>query len=147
MIEIRQVQYREPLWQAVARYAQGCSWKAGPHLARQMREGGFFDWESVFAAFCDGEIAGYCTLTKTDCIPDIACTPYIGFVFVGEAYRGRRISQMMIQSALAYAKSIGFDRVYLVSSEQGLYEKYGFVKLEERKDIFGREEQIFCIGI
>ncbi len=147
MTEIRRLQYGGPLWRAVAQYAMECSWKAGPALARKMREGGFSGWEGVFSAFCDGEIAGYCTLAKTDCIPDVEYTPYIGFVFVGEGHRGQRISQRMIRCALEYAKAIGFDKVYLVSGEKGLYEKYGFVKLEERKDIFGRDEQIFCIEI
>ncbi len=49
--------------------------------------------------------------------------------------------------ALAYAKTLGFDKVYLVSGEQGLYEKYGFIKLEDKKDRGGRDEQIFFINI
>lgn len=33
-----------------------------------------------------------------------------------------------------YAKSIGFEKVYLVSGENGLYEKYGFIKIDDKKD-------------
>jgi len=38
---------------------------------------------------------------------------------------------MSISCNLAYSK------VYLISGEQGLYEKYGFEKIEERKDLWG----------
>lgn len=135
------------LWEKVMTYARSCSWPAGPVLAGQMQKREFSDWERVFAAW-DGEtVAGFCTLAKTDCIDGVPYSPYIGYVFVGQPYRGKRLSQRLIAHALAYAKSLGFSTVYLVSGERGLYEKYGFVKLEERKDRFGRDEQIFSIRI
>jgi len=90
-----------------------------------------------------GEIAGFCTLTKTDCVPDAPYTPYIGFVFVGEPFRGKRLGEKLTGAAMDYAREIGFDRVYLCSREIGLYEKYGFVKIGEMTDRKGRMEQIF----
>ena len=33
---------------------------------------------------------------------------------------------MMIQSIISYAKELGYDKVYIISGEIGLYEKYGF---------------------
>jgi predicted N-acetyltransferase YhbS len=134
------------LWDLVIEYAENCSWRAGPFLAQAMREEKIAGWERVFVAREKEDIAGYCTLTKTDCIPNVAYTPYIGFVFVGEPYRGKRLSQRLIQRALEYAKELGFSSVYLVSGEQGLYEKYGFTKIEDAKDCWGRDEQIFVIS-
>ncbi|WP_221469436.1 GNAT family N-acetyltransferase [Cohnella nanjingensis] len=131
------------MWQDVAEYAESCSWKAGAALAKQMRKRFFSDWERVFAALDGNHITGYCTLAKTDCIPDISYTPYIGFMFVGEQYRGNRISEKLILSALAYAKELGFDKVYLVSDHVNLYEKYGFVKIDEKEAPWGVMETIF----
>lgn len=37
----------------------------------------------------------------------------------------------MIVAALDYAESRGYKTVYLMSGEQGLYEKYGFEKIGE----------------
>ncbi|MBB6673663.1 GNAT family N-acetyltransferase [Cohnella nanjingensis] len=133
----------DKLWQDVAEYAESCSWKAGAALAKQMRKRFFSDWERVFAALDGNHITGYCTLAKTDCIPDISYTPYIGFMFVGEQYRGNRISEKLILSALAYAKELGFDKVYLVSDHVNLYEKYGFVKIDEKEAPWGVMETIF----
>ncbi len=120
------------LWPRVADYARQCSWGAGRSLARAMCTNGFRDWERVFVALEGDDIAGYCTLSATDCIPDVAYTPYIGYVFVGEAYRGRRLSQRLINCAMDYARAQGFARVYLVSDHENLYEKYGFAQIDQR---------------
>ena len=123
----------DELWEPLARYAEKCSWQAGPFLAKQMRANTFTDWERVLVALDDNaHIAGYCTLAKTDCIPNVPYTPYIGFMFVGEQYRGHRLSEKLIRFALQYAKELGFEEVYLVSDHVNLYEKYGFVKIDEK---------------
>lgn len=142
-MRIESLFYSDKLWEAVAEYAEKCSWRAGVTLAKQMKEGYFTDWERVFAALDGDHIAGYCTFCKTDCIPDIAYTPYIGFVFVGEQYRGNRLSEKLILSALAYATGLGFERVYLVSDHVNLYEKYSFVKIDEKEAPWGAMETIF----
>lgn len=131
-MEIRRLTYGDELWEPAMRCAQECSWRAGKNLAEKMRENDFSDWERVFAAVEEGSIAGYCTLAKTDCIPGVPYTPYIGFVFVGERYRGSRVSERLIAAALRYAGELGFDRAYLVSDHVNLYEKYGFVKIDEK---------------
>lgn len=133
----------DELWNSVAEYADNCSWRAGKNLAKQMRENDFSDWERVFAVLDEDSIAGYCTLKKTDCIPNVTYTPYIGFVFIGEAYRGGRLSEKLIFSALQYAKELRFDKVYLVSDHINLYEKYGFIKIDEKLAPWGTMETIF----
>lgn len=142
-LQIKALQNTVTQWKQVCAYAASCSWKAGPFLARDMADNLFTGWERVFAAFDQGEIAGYCTLARKDCIPDVPYSPYIGYMFVGEKYRGRRLSQKLIQSAMSYARDLGFPKVYLVSGEKGLYEKYGFAKIEEKEDLWGNHEQIF----
>lgn len=131
-MQIIPLTFSHKLWEAAASYADNCSWRAGKNLAKQMRAGKFADWERVFVAIDSGDIAGYCTLVKTDCIPNVDYTPYVSSVFVGEDYRGKRLSERLIQSATDYAREQGFDRVYLVSDHVGLYEKYGFVKIDEK---------------
>lgn len=123
----------DPRWEDVAAYAEACSWRAGSLLAHTMRSESFHDWERVFAAWTDaGEVAGFCELTERDCLPDVPYTPYIGMVFVGEPHRGHRLSERMIDAASDYAAFLGFSRVFLISDHVGLYEKYGFLKADER---------------
>lgn len=113
-----------------------------------MREDIFKDWERVFAAFEGGEPVGFCTLTEKDgLLPKYPYTPLIGFVFVDEAHRGKRLSEKMIGKALEYAKSIGYDKVYIMSGESGLYEKYGFVCMGDFESVYGGTEQLFVISV
>ncbi len=35
-------------------------------------------------------------------------TPFIGFVFVDEQYRGKRLSELMFKSATSYAHALGY---------------------------------------
>lgn len=146
-LEIKIIQKEDCLWDEVIDYAKNCSWGAGPYPAKTMSDDTFSDWERVFVATEQGNIVGYCTFVKNDCIPECIYTPFIGFVFVGEPYRGNRLSGKLIEKVLEYAKKIRFSEVYICSEEQGLYEKYGFKKMGEAKDYWGNMEQIFRIKI
>jgi len=140
---IKQLNSSSPEWQTVAEYAAGVSWKAGKSLAQDMLSSGFSDWERVFAAFSGEEIAGFCTLAKTDCIKELAYSPWIGYVFVDEAFRGQRLSQRMLEAAMDYARELRFENVYLISDHEGLYEKYGFEVIGQARAPWGATEKIY----
>lgn len=133
----------DELWCNVKDYAQSCSWRAGKALANAMKKNTFEDWERVIVVLDDEKICGYCTVAKTDCIPDVCYTPYIGYMFVGEEYRGSRLSEKLIQYAIDYLKVVGFDEVYIVSDHENLYEKYGFCVIDRKVAPWGAEEKIY----
>ena len=129
-------------------FAETCPWKAGPYLANMMKKNDFLEWERVIAAHDREEIMGFCTLTAKDEIPDrYPYTPFIGFVYVDEQYRGNRISQRMIDGAAAYAQNLGYQTIYLMSGERGFYEKYGFEKVGDFPTVFGTVDQLFMKSI
>ena len=133
-----------PLWKTAMEYARQCSWRAGSYLAGEMEKGFLSDWERVVLAINEaGEPVGFCTVVKRDCIPDPALFPLIGFVFIDESCRGRRLGGAMIDFAAAYLRNLGFDRVYLGSDHMGLYEKYGFRPIGNFQSIHGGEEMAF----
>lgn len=131
------------MWNLVRDYAEHCSWRAGKSLAEAMDNNLFSHWERVIVALDNQKICGYCTVAKTDCIPNVTYTPYIGYVFIDEKYRGNRLSQKMIQYAADYLKSVGFDRVHLVSDHENLYEKYGFEVIDRKTAPWGSSEKIY----
>ena len=134
----------DELWEDAAAYAQSIPWSAGPYLANMMRTGQFKSWERVITARRDGEYLGFCNLTEYDEMPaENGFSPFIGFVFVDEKHRGHRISQKMINAACRYAKGMGYSAIYLMSSEHGLYEKYGFEKTGEYRTVFDTVDQLF----
>ncbi|MBE6071740.1 MAG: GNAT family N-acetyltransferase [Clostridium butyricum] len=132
----------DDIWSKVISFAKSCSWRAGKSLAQKMIEDKFKDWERIIVAIENENIAGFCTFTKKDSIQDIEYTPYIGYMFVSELYRGERLSEGLIKATINYAKKVGFNEVYIVSGEMGLYEKYGFFKIDEKYHN-GSMEQIF----
>ena len=125
-MNFRTITSSDEIWNKVRNYAENCLWKAGKSLANAMNNNEFKDWERVVIAFDNEKICGYCTVAKTDCIPDVSYMPYIGYLFVDEEYRGNRLSQRLIQYAIDYLKLLGFNKVYIVSDHENLYEKYGF---------------------
>ena len=146
-MEIFDMTSEHDYWEEVTEYAGNCSWKAGNVLAEKMRNNEFKGRERVFAAFENGKPVGFCAFTKKDTLlPKYLYNPFIGFVFVDEMYRGRRISEKLIEAVKAYARMNGFGRIYLTSGEKGLYEKYGFVKLGDYETIHGTVEQLFYIA-
>jgi len=147
-LEIQMIQKGHILWDKTVSFAQSCSWKAGPYLAERMKENAFKDWERVVVAVENESIVGYCTFSERDELSaEYDYSPFIGFIFVDERHRGKRISEKMIQLILSYAKSIGYRAVYIMSGEQGLYEKYGFEKIGDFYTIYGTTDQLFHIGL
>jgi Predicted acetyltransferase len=147
-VEISVMTYGHPFWDKTISFADNCSWKAGSYLAHKMRNKEFSETERVLVASEGEKIIGYSTFAKKDELPDdVEYTPFIGFVFVDERSRGKRVSERMINAASDYAKSIGYEKIYIMSGEQGLYEKYGFVKIGDFKTIYGTEDQLFQKGL
>jgi Predicted acyltransferase len=140
--EFKTITKEEELWSEIIDFAKNCSWRAGKSLAQKMAENKFVDWERVIVVTENHNIAGFCTLTKKDSIQDIKYTPYIGYMFIDESYRGERLSEELISFSINHAKELGFNEIYIVSGETGFYEKYGFVKIDEKYHS-GSMEQIF----
>lgn len=142
-MELKLITSADIEWNKAAEYANKCSWRAGKTLAKKMFSDIFTDWERVLIAVDRECIAGFCTITRVDCIPDIPYTPYIGFLFVDEKYRGERLSWELIVYAMQYLKKIGFNKVYLVSDHINLYEKYGFKVIDKKAASWGELEKVY----
>ena len=128
-------------------YANNCSWEAWPILAKKMEENDFSDWEKIFVAIDNEKFVWFCTFTKEDWIPDWEYSPFVWFIFVDENYRWKRVSEKMINEVQKYAKTLNFDKLYIVSDHRWLYEKYWFEKCNEKADEFWRIESIFVRDI
>lgn len=126
-ITIQKVDRGTPLAAALLHFAENFSWlDVKEHTVRLLQNWEFEAWETPFAAMADGQIIGMATIMRSDYYPLPEIFPWISTVFVSEAYRGRRISGMLIDFANRYAREVGFDRTYIPSEHIGLYEKYGY---------------------
>jgi len=142
-MHFRLITETDEIWEDVRAYAQACSWRAGASLAASMAGHAFAGWERVAVALDGGRICAFGTVSHTDCIPGLSYTPYVGYVFVDEAYRGNRLSERLIQFCADYLKSVGFHEMHLISDHIGLYEKYGFSVIDRQIAPWGSEEKIY----
>lgn len=148
MTEIYAMSYGHKYWKKTLLLATKCSWRAGPYLSQKMAKNDFNEWERVFCAVENEKVVGYCTLAEKDELPiRYSFTPFIGFVFVDEQYRGKRLSQLLIDNAVSYARELGYQKIYIMSGEIGLYEKYGFMKLGDYETIYGTIDQLFVKSV
>lgn len=60
-------------------------------------------------------------------------------------YRGQRLSEVMIKEIIVCARKMGFKKIYIHSSEFGLYEKFGFKIIDCGKTCSG-DMKIFMKG-
>ncbi len=147
-MEIIAVNKDRTYWNELIAFSRHCSWDPGKNLANRMENNDFKDKEQIFAAIEDDEIAGFCVFEENGYIPpEYDYHPFINLVFVDESYRGKRVSEKLIEKALSYGKELGLDKVYLKSEHRGLYEKYGFKKIADFIPIVGLADQIFEIKI
>jgi len=111
-------------------------------MADVMKKGEFNDWERIFIAEENGDFMGFCALAKPQGLIE-EYSPYLKWLFVGENYRGNRLSQKLIEAAIEYAKEIGFKQIFLSTWHVGLYEKYGFEKICDKEMREGYFEGIY----
>ena len=68
-MEIKQVLYKDEYWHRLIEFAKKSSWSAGPIIAKNWEENNYLDWERIFVAVENDNIAGYCSLNQKDSVP------------------------------------------------------------------------------
>lgn len=71
--------------------------------------------------------------------PDIY--PWLINVYVDEKYRGKNVARELLNTVKDNAKKIGLSEIYLYTKHVGLYEKFGWIFIEEVKT-FRKESPI-----
>ena len=142
-MQVKSISKDDKLRSALIQYCENCPWSAWPILAKKMKENNFLDWERVFVAIENEQIIWFCTFTKEDWIPDCGYSPFVWFMFIDENYRWKRLSEQMINEVEKYARTLNFEKLYIVSDHKWLYEKYWFEKCDEKVDELGYLESIF----
>lgn len=120
-------------------------WRAAKFLAELLRKGEFHRavGEGTVFLLADGDkLVSFLTLAERDCV-DAPYGPWIGFVHTAPEYRGHRYVGKLIDHACTVAREYGAARVYLCTDHVGLYEKYGFIYLENRVSIYDEDSRIY----
>lgn len=109
-------------------YAKNCSFQGtGAYLAELLSDGAFEDYEKVYAAISNDRIIGFVAIVKESCAENNGNEPWLDFLFVDEKYRNQYIGLAFINKICHYAKSIGFEFLYLCTlSHVDYYKRAGF---------------------
>jgi len=133
-------------YSGIIQWAETWDWGVGEIVAKRLTKNKFKDWETVFVLTVDEQYAGLCILEKKDSWGtdlDLALTPFITAVYIDPRFRGRRLSEKLLEAASDFARSLGFDAVYLISSNEDFYEKFGFEKFTQTVTCSGTTESVY----
>ncbi len=126
-------------------FVRNFSWdEVREHTLHVLGNWEFTDWETPFAAISEGRIIGMVTVMKTDYYPLPEVYPWISTLFVSEEYRGKRISQKLIEAAEEYARASGFEKTYIPTEFVGLYEKYGYSYVRDIENYGGGVDRLYA---
>lgn len=94
--------------------------------------------KSIEGSFCFGIYDGYQQIGFARVITDYATFGYLADVFVDKKYRGKGLSKNLMQFIMDNEVVKGLRRFMLATLDaHGLYEQYGFMKLEGDKRLMG----------
>ena len=125
-----------------------CSWGAARLLADYLRnrnlENYMLDGWRVLLLLDDiDRIVSFVTYSRRDCVIDDTLFPWIGFVFTAPEHRGHHYAGQLIKQCFDIARREGMDGIYIGTPHSGLYEKYGFEYLFDRKEQDGNMCRVY----
>lgn len=124
-----------------------CSWDAGKYLAYLLKENKLKELcgenSDVYFLFLKDELLSFATLSDLDDIQPTTLTPWIGFVYTYEKYRGNKYSFTLIRELEKIAKKKKYQAVYISTNHIGLYEKCGYSFDQILNDIEGEPSRVY----
>ncbi len=107
-------------------------------MDRSLNEEGY---PKTYALTRGEEVVGVFQLTLFDLhvTPDLY--PWLANVYVKKEERGKGYSRLLLNEAVRIAREDGIKRLWLFTSHEGLYEKYGFT-LDRLVDTFTKTPRI-----
>lgn len=132
-----------------------CGWRAGDFLFSLLGGNGACEVSEVLFEEACGEgaqvlllvegreLVSFCTYAPLDDVQPTLLTPWIGFVFTTEEYRGRRCAGELISYAEGLAREDGHEFTHISTDHVGLYEKYGYELYQMAKSLDGEDTRVY----
>ncbi len=144
LLQVQKVDRDTKMHARLLDFVANFSWEdVREHTLRVLQNWEFEEWETPFAAIIDDRIVGMVTVMKSDYYPLPEIYPWVSTLFVAEEYRGRRISEKLIDYANEYSKSLGFDQTYIPTNHVGLFEKYGYCYVKDIVNYSGDADRLY----
>jgi len=129
----------------IIQWAETWDWGVGKIVANRLKHNDFNALDTIFAMTIGAQYAGFCILEEKDgWATDLdLLTPFITAVYVDPKFRGQHLSKKLLDTACDFARSLNFESVYLISNQQGFYEKFGFEKFSQTVTLSGDTEPVY----
>jgi len=85
------------------------------------------------------KIIGCSALITNDFISRHDLYPWVACLFVEKEHRGKKYGNELLEHARAQSKLAGFDKVYLTTDHEYLYERFDWERIEDGIDLFSSE--------
>ncbi len=98
---------------------------------------------SIIGLIDNDELIGFVSLLKSDGELRTDLTPWFATLFIKEEFRGNGYSSILVDSILNEARKLSFEKVYLKTSLNNYYEKFGARYVEHLDD----SEKLYCFEL
>lgn len=126
---------------------KSANWSAANFLCKIIADGTIYEEcgknTKVLLLIDGNDLISFCTLADWDDVQPTAMSPWIGFVYTLEKYRGNRYSQLLVDKGCKIAKQAKAEFVYISTKHVGLYERYGFEYYRTQKDVADEDTRIY----
>ncbi|HPX45130.1 MAG TPA: GNAT family N-acetyltransferase [Bacteroidales bacterium] len=144
--------YDGDLKESALKQLKKCKWTLSEILVKLIETDSFYQKlgnESKLLLLLDKDdnIISFLTLSERYIVDDASLTPWIGFVYTFEKYRGHRYSGILIEKACEIAKEKGHKKIYIATEHKGFYENFGFNYLENKNTIYNTDARIYYRNI
>lgn len=97
------------------------------------------DLPNLYALIINDTLIAVYEINEKDDIDSLPYTPYIASIFIKEEYRGRGYLKVILEDAFIKVKTMNYQKVYIHSSHENLYEKYGFKYIKTVDSKYGKK--------
>ncbi len=126
-------------------------WTAGALLYTFVKENRFYkergEGAKILLLINEKELVSYCIYAPKDEIINTTLTPWMGFVYTYPKYRGHHYMKYLFEEVNRLAKIDGYDKVYISTGHDGLYEKYGCTYKETINDVDGKICRVYIYNV
>lgn len=85
----------------------------------------------TYGLFLDGKLIGMYQFTMEDLFPRPDIYPWLANVYIEKPYRGLGYGRYLLESVKDAAADAGLKELYLFTTHNGLYERFGWVFVQE----------------
>ena len=95
----------------------------------------------------ENRIVGCYGLIINDLISRHYLFPWFACLFIEAEERGKQLCRDLFEHAKIEVSKMGYDKMFLTTDHDGLYEKFGWKRIEDGYNIFGECGRIYEISV